>query len=140
MFGALLICASIAGNAQNWLTNFEDATSLASKSNKNIVLVFQGSDWCAPCIKLDHEIWSTSAFIDYSKEHFILVKADFPRKSKNQLSKEQELQNKNLMEKYNKQGYFPFVAVINKKGELLGSTGYKKTTPEDYIKTLTSFK
>ena len=44
------------------------------------------------------------------------------------------------MEKYNKHGYFPFVAVINENGELLGSTGYKKTTPEDYIKTLTSFK
>ena len=31
----------------------------AQKQNKKIILVFQGSDWCGPCIKLSKEIWST---------------------------------------------------------------------------------
>lgn len=135
-----LLVGSYTMFSQNWLTNFEEAKTMSSKENKHIILVFQGSDWCAPCIKLDREIWSTPEFIKYANEHFIMVKADFPRKSKNKLSETQKKQNDQLMEKYNTQGYFPFVAVIDKSAKMLGSTGYIKTSPLEYIKTLTSFK
>ena len=69
--------------AQEWQTDFTKAKEIASKESKNIVLVFQGSDWCAPCIKLDREIWSTSKFKELSKDHFIMLQADFPRKKRN---------------------------------------------------------
>lgn len=69
-----------------------------------------------------------------------MVKADFTRKSKNKLTESQQKQNNQLMEKYNTQGYFPFVAVLDKNGKMLGNTGYKKTSPSEYIKLLTSFK
>ena len=52
--------------AQEWQTDFTVAKDVASKENKPIILVFQGSDWCAPCIKLDREIWSTDTFIKYA--------------------------------------------------------------------------
>ena len=127
-------------NAQNWITNFEEAQSLSTETGKNIILVFQGSDWCAPCIKLDREIWSTPEFIKYADEHLIMVKADFPRKSKNQLTDIQQTQNKELMEKYNESGFFPYVTVIDKSGTVIGNTGYKKITPTEYIKLLNSFQ
>lgn len=127
-------------SAQEWQTDLEVAISLAQKENKEIILVFQGSDWCAPCIKLDREIWSSDEFKDFSKEHYILVKADFPRRKKNQLeSKQQEINNK-LAEKYNPNGYFPLVVVMDKGGHVLGKTGYKKVTPKEYIEILNSFK
>ncbi|MGB5431260.1 thioredoxin family protein, partial [Eudoraea sp.] len=44
--------------AQDWQTDFERAKEMAKSGNKPIILVFQGSDWCAPCIKLDQQIWS----------------------------------------------------------------------------------
>ena len=127
-------------SAQNWLTNFEEAKKEATKSGQNIVLVFQGSDWCAPCIKLDREIWSTQEFKSFAKQNFVMLKADFPRKKKNKLSKAQKEQNAMLFQQYNKKGYFPFVVVLDKEGEILGTTGYKKTTPAKYIRLLTSFK
>ena len=68
-----------------------------------------------------------------------LLKADFPRKKKNRLSEIQQEKNNQLMEKYNTKGYFPFVAVIDEKGEMLGNTGYKKIAPSEYIKLLNSF-
>ncbi len=139
IFITLLFCTVSHSNAQNWITNFEAAKALSTETGKNIILVFQGSDWCAPCIKLDREIWSTPEFIKYADEHFIMLKADFPRKSKNQLTESQQLQNKELMEKYNKSGFFPYVTVIDKSGVVLGNTGYKKITPTEYIKLLTSF-
>ncbi|MCF6347233.1 MAG: thioredoxin family protein [Flavobacteriaceae bacterium] len=126
-------------NAQEWLTNFEEAKKIASAENRNIVLVFQGSDWCAPCIKLDKEIWSTDEFKNYAKEHFVMIQADFPRKKKNKLETSQQQQNNSLAEKYNKQGFFPHVVVLNEKGNVLGRIGYKKVSPSEYIKILNSF-
>ena len=125
--------------AQEWQTDINVAKELASKESKPIILVFQGSDWCAPCIKLDREIWSTEAFKKYAKENYVMLKADFPRKKNNALSETQTKANALLAEKYNKQGYFPFVVVLDSKGKVLGESSYKKTTPENYIKELNAF-
>ncbi|WP_081212460.1 thioredoxin family protein [Salegentibacter sediminis] len=124
--------------AQEWETDFEKAKELASEEDKPIVLVFQGSDWCAPCIKLDREVWSTDAFKNYATDNYIMLQADFPRKKKNELSEAQRKANAKLAETYNKNGVFPFVVVLDSKGEVLGKTGYKKTTPQNYIKELNS--
>ena len=126
--------------AQEWQTDFEQAKAKAAEQNQNIILVFQGSDWCAPCIKLDREVWSTEEFKTYAKNHFVMLLADFPRKKENVLLAEQQEKNNKLAEKYNGNGYFPFVVVLNKDGKVLGETGYKKITPAEYIDLLESFK
>lgn len=125
--------------AQDWQTDFLKAKEIATKENRPIVLVFQGSDWCAPCIKLDRQIWSTDSFKNYAKDNFVLLQADFPRKKKNALPKIQADANAELAEIYNKSGVFPFVVVLDREGKVLGQTGYKKITPEAYIKELNSF-
>lgn len=126
--------------SQDWKTNFESAQQEASKTNKSIVLVFQGSDWCAPCIKLEQNIWSNDDFLNYANDELIMVKADFPRKKKNQLSEEQTTHNRALAEKYNKNGYFPLVVVFNSKSEIIGTTGYDKNkSPADYVNLIKSY-
>ncbi|GAA5020671.1 hypothetical protein GCM10011506_04330 [Marivirga lumbricoides] len=127
-----------ASIAQEWKTDFVKAKEIASKENKPIILVFQGSDWCAPCIKLDRSIWSTDIFKAYAKDHYVMLQADFPRKKANALSPAQAEANAKLAETYNKNGIFPFVVVLDKTGKVLGETGYKKLTPEEYIKELNS--
>jgi len=135
----LLFVATISSYAQDWQTDFVTAKQLATKEDKPIILVFQGSDWCAPCIKLDREVWSTEAFKKYATEHYVMLQADFPRKKKNALSEEQTAANAKLAETYNKNGIFPFVVVLDANGKVLGETSYKKTTPEAYIKELNAF-
>lgn len=125
--------------AQNWQTNFDAAKESAAAQDKPIVLVFQGSDWCAPCIKLDREVWSTEAFQNYAKDHFVMLKADFPRKKQNELPDPQARHNAQLAETYNKNGIFPFVVVLDAEGRVLGETGYKKMSPEEYINHLETF-
>lgn len=139
MTTAFVLCSFIT-HSQNWFTNFEEAKSTASNSNHNIILVFQGSDWCGPCIKLEKEIWSTNEFQKLAKDHFILMKADFPRKKSNQLSKELQTQNAKLAENYNDKGYFPLVVVLDKNGKVLGEMGYEKLSPSAYFDKLTSFE
>ena len=135
----LLLTSCLMVFSQDWETSYKSSISKAQKQNKKIILVFQGSDWCGPCIKLSKEIWSTEDFIAYSKENYILIQADFPRKKKNALGKEQQEINNFLAEKYNPNGYFPLVVVLNKNGDVLGKTGYKKTNPKQYINLLESF-
>jgi len=125
--------------AQEWQTDINVAKEIASKESKPIIIVFQGSDWCAPCIKLDREIWSTDTFKKYAKQNYVMLKADFPRKKKNALSDAQAESNALLAEKYNTQGFFPFVVVLDSDGNVLGENSYKKTTPEIYIEELNAF-
>jgi len=137
---ALLLGLSISVNSQDWKFSLDSAKSVASQENKNIILVFAGSDWCAPCIKLEKNIWESAAFKKTAAENWVMLKADFPRKKANRLSKEQTQENEQLAEKYNPNGYFPLVVILDSTGKIVGTTGYKDFSPAEYITHLQSFK
>ncbi len=125
--------------AQEWHTGLENAKKLAAAQDKNIILVFSGSDWCAPCIKLEKNIWQSETFKAEAARQWIMVKADFPKKKGNLQNSELKAANAVLSEKYNKEGAFPLVVVLDKNGKVLGKAGFKNTSPEEYIKLLHSF-
>jgi thioredoxin-related protein len=135
----LLITVSLS-YSQNWNTNFEDVKAKAEKENKNILLVFSGSDWCGPCIKLDKVVWQSPEFQAESDKSWVIYKADFPKKKANQLSPELTESNNKLAEKYNKNGSFPLVLLLDKKGKIIGVTGFKNVSAPDYIKLIHSFE
>ena len=125
--------------AQDWHEDFTQAVDLAKKEQKPIVLVFAGSDWCAPCKKLERQIWATEEFKAYAEDHYVLYKADFPRKKKNQLPQHRIDQNKGLAEKYNVRGYFPLVLVLDPETTVLGTMGYENLSAKAYINRLNSY-
>ena len=86
--------------AQQWQDSFDDALTKAAGEDKPIVLVFSGSDWCAPCIRLKRHVFDSDEFKTYAAAHYVMYDADFPRKKKNQLSQEKLNINKSLAEKY----------------------------------------
>lgn len=137
--GAILFLIINTMIAQEWQTDFSSAKLIATEKNLPIILVFQGSDWCAPCIKLDREIWSSEEFKDFAKNKYVMLKADFPRKKQNALPEPQTKANAKLADIYNKRGMFPFVVVLDKEGKVLGETGYKKLSPKIYIEELNKF-
>ena len=134
----LLFALAISNFAvsQEWQTNFEEAKKIATEQDKNVVIVFSGSDWCAPCIKLDKNIWQSEAFKKEAAAEWVLVKANFPRKKANELPKEQTEHNRKLAEKYNVEGSLPLVGVWDKNGKVLGKMGFKNVSPEEYIKMI----
>jgi len=136
----LFVCAAFTTQAQQWLTDIDEAKKLANEKNQKIILVFQGSDWNGLCIRFEKEMWTNPEFTAYALEHFVMLKAEFPRKIENRLSEELQEKNKKLVEKYNLDRDFPYVVVLDKEGEELGSTGYKDVSPYMYIKVLNSFK
>lgn len=141
VIGVLMLTAlAWQSQAQNWLTDIDMAKQIAEDENKKIVLVFAGSDWCGPCIKLERSIWESETFKNYAAENYVLVKADFPRKKANKLPKELQAHNDALAERYNQNGYFPLVLILDSAGKVYGTTGYKNITPGEYIELLNSFK
>ena len=126
--------------SQNWKSSFEEAKSQALAENKNIVLVFSGSDWCAPCIKLDKIVWQSEEFKKEAGTNWVIYKADFPKKKANQLAPELTESNKKLAEKYNKNGSFPLVVLLDKTGKVLGMSGFKNISAPEYIELLHSFE
>lgn len=125
--------------AQDWQADYMEALVIAKEQHKPILLVFAGSDWCAPCIKLDKDIWQSDVFRSYAKDSYVLYKADFPRKKANRLPETVAEQNSALAEKYNPNGYFPLVLLLDSHENVIGETGYFKSTPEAYIDHLKSF-
>ncbi|MDT0608171.1 thioredoxin family protein [Croceitalea rosinachiae] len=137
LFSALLFPLCLL--AQNWETEYDKALLKAQIENKPIILVFAGSDWCAPCKLLDKQIWQSEVFKNYARDNYILYKADFPRKKGNQLTEKTTLRNGELAEKFNKKGYFPLVVVLDKDESVLGTAGYKRKEPKAYITLFNSF-
>jgi thioredoxin-related protein len=135
----ILLLLPLWGFCQNWVSDFDNALAQSSKESKPLILVFSGSDWCAPCMKLEKTIWQSDTFKAYSSENYILYKADFPKKKKNHLSTEILTKNKELAERYNPQGYFPLVLVLDKEAQVLGTTGYKRVGPKKYVQLLDAF-
>lgn len=132
----ILLINCISVHAQNWETNIEEAKSNATEFNRRILMVFQGSDWCAPCMKLDKYILSSDQFKTYAQSNLTMLKIDFPKRRKNRLPEEQKIHNSKLAKQYNTEGVFPYVVVLNTNGEVLGSLGYEGPDPELYIEKL----
>ena len=126
-------------SGQLWADSYAAAQTEARESGKAVVVVFSGSDWCAPCIKIEREIWSDSEFQRLAPEAFVFYRADFPRKKENRLPEELAALNGELAERYNSRGAFPLVVVLTPDGEVLGQAGYEKIEPAAYLEKLEAF-
>ena len=102
-----------------WETDFSKAQRSAESEHKLILLNFSGSDWCGPCIRMHTDIFENNAFTQYADEHLVLVNADFPRLKKHALSKDQQIKNDQLAEKYDKDGIFPLTVLLSPDGKVL---------------------
>jgi len=120
-----------------WLGNFSDAEKQAIATNHLILVNFSGTDWCGPCIRLRKEILESTAFEAYAAEHLVLVRADFPRQKKNQLSAQQVKLNEALADRYNPNGIFPYTLLIDERGKVLKTwDGYPNVTPENFVQEI----
>lgn len=135
MLYLLLFVQSFTFNSNpiTWQTNFEEAKRVAAEQDKTILMVFAGSDWCAPCIKLKKKILVTQEFQEFENENLIVLYLDFPKRKKNRLSKELMSQNEALAEQYNRSGAFPSVLLVGNDGAIIKTLKYKGQAPNEFI-------
>jgi thioredoxin-related protein len=136
VFYFLFLLLPFLGKAQNWELDLEKAKSKAQKENKAVLIVFQGSDWCGPCMKLEEKVWKDETFNKQADKAYIMVQVDFPKSRKNKLSKEQSNRNEKVADKYKIEG-FPTVIVLDSKGKEKGRFGYyPELSVKDYINNI----
>ncbi len=130
---AIFIMMAVS-TSTTWLGDFTIAKKEAAEKHKLILINFSGSDWCGPCIRLRKEILESATFESYATDKLILVRADFPRQKKNQLSSEQVKLNEALADKYNADGKFPYTLLVNENGKVLKTwDGFPNETPDEFI-------
>jgi thiol-disulfide isomerase/thioredoxin len=119
----LLMATSIVkanSGSVNWMHSFEDAMKMSKALNKPILLDFTAY-WCAPCQKMDSDVWSKEE-VQEVMENYIPVKIDFDVEKK-------------LVNKYNVKG-IPFILILDGWGNKLHSfIGYR-----DKLQTLKILK
>ncbi|MFT3796252.1 thioredoxin family protein [Flavobacterium sp.] len=127
----LLLAGSVAGYSQEWKTNLNEALKEASASGKEVLLFFSVPDNCESCANLDKKVLQSAEFQSFADENFILVKQDFQSNDSNLE------ENLLIVEKYNKDGFFPLLVMINKNAKIVGQLGtYNNETPQQYIAKL----
>jgi len=124
---------TINTNPTSWQTDFEEAKHIASEQDKKILMVFSGSDWCAPCIKLKKKILITDEFQEFEKGNVVVLYLDFPKRKKNRLSKELTRQNESLAERYNRSGMFPNILLMDNEGAVIKKINYDGQSPNEFI-------
>ena len=131
----LLLIASFVGAQIH--DNAEEAFASSKATHKPVLLIFSGSDWCAPCIRFQKTVLSDEQFQLYASDHLILLKADFPQRKK--LSKALEKQNEVLAEKYNPKGQFPHIVLLNSDQSVLSTLSYKNQDTAQFISMLSTY-
>src|SRR5206468_351595 len=106
LLAVFTLCAARAEDG--WLTNVPKALDQAKKDKKLVLLDFNGSDWCPPCIKLRKDIFGSSEFKKFAKDNLVLVDLDFPRRKTQPADIKSA--NEALSEKYKIEG-FPTIIV-----------------------------
>jgi len=126
--------SSLSAAEIKWVTDFEEAKTIAAKEGKSLLINFTGSDWCGWCIRLDKEVFDTDTFAEGVKDKFVLVKLDFP-KDKSDMTEGTITQNEKLQAEYMVQG-FPSILLTDEKGRPFAKTGYQQGGPESYLASL----
>ncbi|WP_210520491.1 thioredoxin family protein [Hymenobacter terricola] len=120
-----------------WITDLGAAQAEAKATNRPILAVFSGSDWCKPCIMYEQEVFSKPEFSAYAKDKLVLAHFDFPRQKRNQPTAAQLKLNEAAAAQLNREGDFPLAVVIAPDGKVLAKTGYIAGGPaafEAYLK------
>ena len=118
-----------------WSENFDEASALAKKTKKPMLLYFTGSDWCGWCKKLHAEVLDRPEFVKWADENVVLFKADFPEEIEQ--SRELRYQNGQLARQYRVSGY-PTVILADSDGRVIARTGYQSGGASAYVKHLES--
>ncbi len=135
----ILVClafSSLDSQAQQWQNDLQIGLKEAAQQNKKVLLFFSVPERCDVCNKLERNIFKSPEFIEFASENYVLVKIDFSYETE-ELTKDQLEKNLLIVEKYNKDGFFPHVVVLNKDAKITHKVGvYSRETPQQYLSML----
>ncbi|WCL79968.1 thioredoxin family protein [Saprospira sp. CCB-QB6] len=133
----LFVCLALLFASSSWAQELKRFEAAKAKEQP-ILLVFSGSDWCAPCKRLHKEVLSQDAFLQLVDKEFSYLYLDFPVRKKNKKLQGEAIraENEALSEKYNPFAQFPTVVLLSPQGDVLGEIKYHHEGPDFFIEAL----
>src|SRR5262249_49932188 len=108
-----------------WLQDLEQAKRLAAQEKKDILIVFDGSDWCGFSMRLAKEVLLQPAFQQQTGQRFVFVRLDFPKKDAARAKVQDAERNARLRDEFHVEGY-PHLVLADARGRPYASvSGYK---------------
>jgi protein disulfide-isomerase len=118
----------------NWITDYNLARTISAQTDRFVFMAFTSMDSGEWSKKMDDELFKAQPFLDYAHKRFVLLRIDHPTATT--LPAQLAAQNRMLDEAFNIKGY-PYVVVLNSKGEKIAESKYLKGGAEFFMKQLT---
>lgn len=134
--GHLSLYAQDKDSAFRHLASWEEILSLAKEEGKPIFIDYYAT-WCAPCKKMDQEVYTSALVQAVMKEQFIAVKVQTDSSSKdNAITKDFYAEAARLVRMHHIRAY-PTLVVVSAEGKLLHRfSGY--LSPAAFVNFLAS--
>lgn len=136
---AVVLCAAAcvtacfradAGETQHWHTEWQAAADEAAATQKPILAVFTGTDWCPHCQLLEQHVLDTPQFREWADGRVVLLMVDMPKRAIPQPIREERSA---LCRRYGVSS-FPNVVLIGPDGtKIAAQPGYNRQSPETWI-------
>jgi hypothetical protein len=138
VFVWLLVAAAVWGQDSPWKTDLDAALKESSTTGKPLLVVVTGSDWSAPSMRMEVEVWSRTGFLKAATDKYVLLRLDFPHQTTP--SERSRGQNLRWTDQYPFQA-FPTVYLLDASGFLFGQrTGYIPGGIPGFLALLTTFE
>lgn len=131
--GAVTLFGRGATTPHGWNDDFKMAQAIARRTNRPILLLLTGSDWCGYCMKLKREVLDRPDFKRFANDRLVLVYADSP--SQISLPPPLVAQNKRLKAQFNARGV-PCTVILDPSGRELGRISGCPRNPGDYMRRI----
>lgn len=133
---AALFLSTQVSFAQTWERNLEKAFADSKNQRKEILFVFTVRDHCETCDLLEQRVFQSEYFREEVASRYILFKYDFET-DKHSISEQELAARLRMVEKYNKDGFFPYLVLVAPDGRILKSRGsYDGESAASFLKFL----
>ena len=75
---ALIFFQTSTAQELKMYTNWEETKEIAEKEEKEILIILTGSEWCAPCKKMDKNVIAAREFQEYAHKNLVIFLVDLP--------------------------------------------------------------
>ena len=132
---ALAFVAPLSSGASHvfsaeWTEDINAAIEQAAVDDKDLMILYTGSDWCPPCKLLEKEVLSQKEFLFEIDPHYLLVKLDFPQ----QVEQDPEIaqRNQEWAVRFGIEG-FPTVVLTDVSLKPYAFLGYEEGGFQNYL-------
>ena len=124
-----------ASDLSDWLQDFEAAKRRAAAENKDILIAFNGSDWCIWCVRLMNEVLFQREFREQIEEDFVLVSIDVPREAEARAKVQDRARNEAMTERFAVSSY-PTIVLTDSQGQAYAEGGYVDGGVEPFMREI----